>query len=402
MKKICFVAEYMLCGGTEKSLISLLDSIDRKKYQITLLLMEKKGVLLSQLPDDIVIKAIPLPEDERDDLLHGKGIALRNTFKKGQLLKCFSKAIRGLKMKLASKTDVGKRLWYYKSIDKKVEDYPEEFDVAIDYFGYGLFNTFYVARKIKAKKRISWVHFEPDSAIPDFYDFKELLVEFDKIMCVSKNVQSQLNNMIPAIKDKTQIFYNIIDKKDVIKKSETEAIYKENGYIHILSIGRLDYQKGFDLALNVIDKIIKDGYKIRWHIVGEGQQRKELEAIINRNKNLKNSVILHGQQTNPYPFIKMCDIYFQPSRYEAYCITVAEARALCKPIIATDFAGAREQLKNGETGIITKCREEDLYLALKMMLENKQLQVTFVNNLKNELGKEKEQIQVLQEIFDKV
>ena len=72
MKKICFIGECMLCGGTEKSLLSLLPYLDREKYEITLLLLKKNGDLMPFLPDDIEVGEIPLPKEEADDLLIGR------------------------------------------------------------------------------------------------------------------------------------------------------------------------------------------------------------------------------------------------------------------------------------------------------------------------------------------
>lgn len=100
-----------------------------------------------------------------------------------------------------------------------------------------------------------------------------------------------------------------------------------------MSIGRLAYQKGFDLGIEVIEKLCKEGYAIKWYIIGEGNQRTELEQKISESIYAKESIVLLGQQINPYPYLKMCDIYFQPSRHEGYGIAVAEARVFCKPIV---------------------------------------------------------------------
>lgn len=97
-------------------------------------------------------------------------------------------------------------------------------------------------------------------------------------------------------------------------------------YLKILSIGRLDIDKGFDIGIKVINLLVKNGYYIKWYIVGEGNQRGLLETIIS-NYNLRDKIVLLGEKTNPYPYLADCDIYFQPSRNEGYGIAVAEARA---------------------------------------------------------------------------
>lgn len=384
MKKVCFVAEYMYCGGTEKSLLSLLQYMDRKKYEITLLLMKKKGDLLQQLPTDIRVDEIIFPEDEAEDLLYGRNAALKNAIKRGHLLKAVSKAYRGIKMLLETHNGAEKRLWYYQSLDKKLKEYPDEFDVVIDYMGYGLFNTFYAARKVHGKLKISWVHFEPEQAMPDFYVFRKLLSEYDHIMCVSQNSMKQVQKMMPELADKCQVFYNIVDRKSLLAKAGEEKIEKSTERISLLSVGRLDPQKGFDMGIEVVARLYREGYPIKWQIIGEGWQRKALEEQIASNKSAQKCVELLGQKLNPYPYFAACHIYFMPSRHEGYGIALAEARVFDKPIVATDFAGAREQLIDGETGIITPCTEEDMYRALKRLLDDEVLRKRFADNLAKE------------------
>ena len=134
-KKICFVAEYMLCGGTEKSLLSLLPLLDRNKYDITLLLMKKKGDLLTELPEDIKVHEIPLPKELEEELLNSRKNALIQAFKKGEIIQVIKKLVAGFRMVISTNSDVGRRLWYYKSIKNKIQEYPEMFDVVIDYMG---------------------------------------------------------------------------------------------------------------------------------------------------------------------------------------------------------------------------------------------------------------------------
>ena len=101
-------------------------------------------------------------------------------------------------------------------------------------------------------------------------------------------------------------------------------------------------------------------------------------------KKLTETFIFAGGQDNPYPYFKYCDIYVQPSRFEGYCITVAEARVFRKPIVATDFDGAREQLKDNETGVIVPCTVERIAEAVEKLLTSRDLQEKFSVNLSKE------------------
>ena len=79
-----------------------------------------------------------------------------------------------------------------------------------------------------------------------------------------------------------------------------------------------------------------------------------------------------------------CDIYVQPSRHEGYCITLAEARCLHKPIVTTDFTGAKEQIKDGETGLIVSIDENEIYNAIVKLINNTDLCKKFSDNLAKE------------------
>ena len=400
MKKICFVAEYMFCGGTEKSMISLLNVLDKNKYDITLLLLKKKGELISEIPSHVKVEEILLPEDEKNDILYGKKNALKDCLRRGKIISAVIKINRGIAMRLAAKSGAAQRVWYYEKIESKINVCTERFDVVIDYMGYGLFNTFYAARKIQGNTKISWVHFEPEQAMPDFGAFRKILGEYNCIMCVSKNSLKQVVSIMPELKEKCRVFYNIVDRNEVFRLAKEESIKKDKGKISILSIGRLDPQKGFDYVIDVIARLYKEGYQIVWNIIGEGWQREELEASINENKYAQQSVRLLGRKINPYPYIDSCDIYFQPSRHEGYGIAVAEARAFDKPIIATDFAGAQEQIINGKTGIIVEFDKEKIYLALKNLIEDSEMRKKLSNNLSMEHENMNEQLNYLENILD--
>lgn len=175
---------------------------------------------------------------------------------------------------------------------------------------------------------------------------------------------------------------------------------KNEKEIALLSIGRLDPQKGFDLGIKVAENLYTAGYPIKYYIIGDGWCRSQLEMQIAQSKAAENCVTLLGKQLNPYPYIKACDIYFQPSRHEGFGIAVAEARAFCKPIVVTDFAGAREQLKDGQTGLIVPCDIDAMTTAVRTLLDNGDLMDTFKTNLSDELGKFTAQLNVLYDIFD--
>ena len=189
--------------------------------------------------------------------------------------------------------------------------------------------------------------------------------------------------MYPNLKEKTSVFYNIIDKNKLNLMSQTMRGFNDQfDGTRILTVGRLTSQKGQDIIPSILINLKSDGLNVRWYCIGDGESRSELENRIKEN-NLEENFILLGTKNNPYPYIKQCDIYVQPSRHEGYCITLAEARAFNKPIITTDFVGAREQITDGKTGSIVRFSEQDIYNGLVKLLSNYSLLDNYKTNLEN-------------------
>ena len=383
-KRICFVCEYMLCGGVEKSLLSLLQALPPARFDITVLLLQKKGELLDQIPDWVHVKEMELPSSVADDLLIGKGNALKKAVRERHLLRAAKKAINGLLISVPKCSGEMKRVRYYDRISLVIPDYPESFDVVIDYMGYGLFNTFYAAKKMHAEKKLSWIHFDVELSMGDISAYTNYFSDFDRLVCVSQEIREKSERKLPQFKEKFRVFHNVIQTERIWQLANEGTGFTENDPTpRIVSVGRLDPQKGFDLALIAFNKLKKEGYLFHWYIIGEGHQREELEKLV-REYQLTDDVTLMGRQLNPYPYIAQCDLYFQPSRHEAYGIAAAEARVLCRPVLCTDFSGAREQFRDGETARIVKCEVQELYTGLKEMLDHPELRDRFRNLLEEE------------------
>ncbi len=384
MKKICFVCEYMLCGGVEKSLISLLNILPKDRYKITVLLLQKKGELLDQIPDWVDVREMDLPSDVKEDLLIGKRNALIQALRKGHFMHAAKKVITGLRISYPKCSEEMKRVRFYDAIAPLFPEYSEEFDAVIDYMGYGLLNTFYAAKRIRAKKKLAWIHFDVEFSMEDIGAYTQYFNEFDRLVCVSKENREKMEKALPQYAEKYAVFYNVINRDEILRQAESGVGFIDKITEHrIVSVGRLDPQKGFDLAVHSFAKLKKEQYDFHWYIIGEGYQRDELEKLI-QELGLEECITLLGRQLNPYPYIKQCDFYFQPSRHEAYGIAVAEARVMCKPVLCTDFSGAHEQFTDGKTARLVKCDIDSLYNGLKQMLDSPALRLSFAENLEKQ------------------
>ncbi|WP_415348881.1 glycosyltransferase, partial [Clostridium perfringens] len=185
-------------------------------------------------------------------------------------------------------------------------------------------------------------------------------------------------------KDRICVIPNMISNK-LIKKMANEKITDFNfiqDKVVICTVGRLTKAKGYDMAIQCCEKLLKRSLDFKWIVIGEGYERENIEKIINE-KNLKENFILLGSKSNPYPYIKSCDIYVQPSIWEGFGITVSEAKILNKPIVVSDIPEFIEQIENNKTGLVYSDINDMINKIKKLILSN-ELRKGFSNNLKNE------------------
>ena len=135
-------------------------------------------------------------------------------------------------------------------------------------------------------------------------------------------------------------------------------------------MGGLVQQKGYDRLLRIYNNIVKKEKNIHLYILGEGNQRKELEKYI-RNNNLGDKVTLLGYKENPYKYVKKADLFVCSSYYEGYSTAVTEALIVGTPVITTLCSGMQELLDNGTYGMIVENNEESLYNGLKKLINDK-------------------------------
>ena len=178
-----------------------------------------------------------------------------------------------------------------------------------------------------------------------------------------------------GIKDNLSVKYNPVDREDILSKAEIPLnnINDENAVMQLVTLGRLEPQKGYDRLLEVVNKLKNENLKFNLWIVGEGSKRPELESYIKKH-NLEDTVTLQGFQTNPYKYIKNADAFICSSRSEGFSTVVTEALILGKPVVATDCSGMTELLGASEYGLITQNNTEDLYLGMKRFLSDIDLQ----------------------------
>ena len=227
-----------------------------------------------------------------------------------------------------------------------IPEFPIEYDKVYAYAGPFPFIDYFVTNKVKAKEKQVWIHYDISKINPDKGIINNLYHNYDKINIVSKQGKDIFDEIFPQFAIKTQFYPNKINEQEIklLADKQENPFVKYNG-VNIVTVGRVSTEKGQIMTLDTLKLLIDAGYNVNWHYIGTGKdldncKRKSQELGINKN------AFFYGAKENPYPYMKHCDIYVQPSLHEGYCITLSEAKLFDIPIITTDFTGAKEQLGN--------------------------------------------------------
>lgn len=372
----------MNLGGTERSLLNLISSLP-EDYEIDVLLLEEKGLLLNRFPKNVNLKQIENHEKINEFIRLGCRRFAFNELKRGNPIS-FLKNIFVFSL---YKIKILKHPYY--GISNLIKNQPDSYDMAAAYAGPHDFISYYTLNYIHAQQRFQWIHFDIERVTFHRRFAKEIYRYYDKIVCVSdlvrKNLEERLNENLKA---KIQVFHNVLNYKEIQEKSREYKSDFNSNLVNILTVGRLTKEKGHLEFLGAIERLKNDGLDFQWTIVGDGGKRAEIEREIQK-LNLENYVRLIGSKENPYPYFRDCDIYLQPSLYEGHALSIIEAKFFKKPILANDFAGIKDEIQNGINGIICKPETEEQYKELKKLIQSEGLREKLIDSLNEESKKRK-------------
>lgn len=339
MKKVLFVMHNLGFGGAERSLVNLLHELPADRYQIDVLLFQKKGELISQLPE--WVRVLDTPRE-----LNGLYAPVRQAG--DQLLTKVVGTVCSNILRRTKKPRVAFR-WqhFYK---KKLPMLPEKYDVAAAYGGSEL--MYYVMDRVEADRKLIWIHNDYRTGKYSAVDDYAYLAGADEIVSISHACVDVLKEVFPDLADKICYIENITSSKLLRKRADVGVPEEYSGCdCNLLSVGRLFPQKGFDMAVDAAAILKKSGLDFRWFIIGEGYLREKLEQQI-RQADVEDRFILLGTRSNPYPYMKHCTALIQPSRYEGKSVVLDEAKILATPIVATAYPTVRDQISQGQEGHI--------------------------------------------------
>ncbi len=362
MRNRLFLAiHYLEIGGAEISLIGLMHALDYSRYDVDLFVYSHRGELMQFIPKEVNL----LPEiPEYAQIERPMKDALRDGYWRIVLRRLIAKRRFARYKKSKHPVDNGAIFGYvFDSVTPVLPslEYLGEYDLAISF----LTPHNIVAEKVKAKKKAAWIHTDYSKIDVDAELESRVWSKFDHVVSISDQVTENFLSVFSSLKDKIVRIDNILSPKFVRERAEQippEAVNKEmpkeDGVTNLLSVGRFCYAKNYDNVPDICRRIIESGANVRWFIIGYGGEEQLIRSKISE-AGMENHVIILGKKTNPYPYIKACDIYVQPSRYEGNSVTVREAQTLFKPVVLTDYSTAKNQVENGCDGIIVPLDNEN-------------------------------------------
>lgn len=375
--RILFVINTLGQAGAETALLSLLQTLAREKgearYEISLYVLTGQGEMASRLPADVRLLNKKYREES---VLTAKGrkylkkTVLKAMFTRATVVKLFPYLVKNTCAMLGKKRLLpDKLLWRVLSDGGMV--LPEEYDLAVSYLEGGA--AYFVADHVKAAKKAAFIHVDYEKAGYTRALDKDCYLAFDKIFTVSDEVREAFLKAYPELPDKTEVFHNILNKEEIVRRAEEGEGFTD-GFtgMRLLSVGRLTAQKAFEVSVDAMKRLKDAGKNVRWYVLGEGDQRKKLQEQIDV-LGLMEDFILYGAVNNPYPFMKQADIYVHASRFEGKSIAIQEAQILGKPMVVSDCSGNREQVCHGKDGLMCGLTPESLAENIMLLLEDEAL-----------------------------
>ncbi len=329
MKNILLTAYNLEIGGIEKALINLLKNINYKKYNVTLILEEKKGVLLKQIPNEVSIIEY-------------------------KISKCKIKLIRKIINRI-------------KLIKTIIFNY-NKYSFSCCYAPYSIPGSI-IARYLSKNNSI-WIHsdyyylYNKDTVkINKFFNDRKI-DKFKHIIFVSKDAKDNFDKIYSNLKYKTLVCNNLIDYKEVIKLSnEKTKEIKPNKTLFINVSRHEEKAKRITRIIEASRKLKEKDYNFEVWLIGSGEDTNLYIDMINKYK-LSDNIKLLGFKENPYPYYKLADAYLLTSDYEGFPVVFLESLIMKLPIISTI-----DSLNINDYGILIKKDTNDVFKKMKIFIE---------------------------------
>ena len=233
--------------------------------------------------------------------------------------------------------------------------------------------------------RIAWINADIEKAgykpffNRPFYDTFNSIVPVSDVLCEMLKKSSFVDG------SKLITVFDILNV-NLIKRMSLEPISRDcSGQLVLTTVGRMVPPKGYDLAVEAAKLLKEKDISFRWYFVGDGGMRQEIKKRV-EEYGLDDNIVFVGMTPNPYPYMAMCDIYVQTSKFEGFGLTLNEARILNKPVISTNFPVVYNQIKDGENGLICEMNAESIANKIMLLASDSQLRNTLIEATKREVN----------------
>ena len=339
MKKLFFATHNLDLGGIETALVTLVNDLSEKGYNITIALEKKEGVFLNRLS-----KKIKVVEYNTNN---HKNVILR------KICNLFNRV-------------------------KFIIKYKNKFDFSASFATYSLASSF-MARTASQNSAL-WCHADyltlyqgNKEEVKAF--FKNVTCEeFKHIVFVSKEGTNSFIEIFPELKDKVITCNNLINGEDIIEKSKKSIIeeniqeLKKEEIPIFLNVGRHDErQKKLTRIIEASKKLKEENFKFKVLFIGDGQDTKMYQEKV-KEYNLQDIILFLGRKENPYPYFSISDCIILSSEYEGYPVVYLESFVLHRPIITTKVSDY-EQVEDGR-GMVVEKDTQSIYMAMKEFIQN--------------------------------
>lgn len=373
-KRVLFIINTMGRAGAETALINLMKKlVSMGEYDVSLFAIIPRGELFARVPQGVHVLNRKV---SCGSVLSMSGrIALVK-----RTVEAFCYKLTGVRLlpsivrnMIVQKHETGriqpdKALW--RLLSDGTPELQEEFDLAVAYIEGA--SAYYLADHVKAKRKAAFIHIDYQKAGYTAAMDHGCYDHVDKIFTVSREVGEKFCAVYPQHRSKVHLFRNLLDREMILSRAQEQGFTDGFDGIRLVTVGRLHYQKGYDVAIEACAKLRSDSFNVRWYILGEGAERANLEKLIDQF-GMREHFILMGAMDNPYPYIREADLYVHATRFEGKSIAIEEAQILGKTIIASDCTGNTEQITDGVDGLLLSLNADNLASTIKRAINDPEL-----------------------------
>lgn len=373
-KRVLFIINTMGRAGAETALVNLMNVlVSMGEYDLSLYAIIPRGELFGRVPKEVRILNRRYSSGSVLSPCGRMAIA-------GQVVRAFFHRCNGIKMlpgivrnivaqnRGTHRVQLDKVLWRLLSVS--ADDLAQEYDLAVAYIEGAA--TYYLAEKVRARKKAAFVHIDYQKAGYTPLMDQGCYDRMDRIFTVSDEVKEGFCAVYSQHREKVFLFRNLLDTGRIRAMAQEAGFDDGFDGIRLVTVGRLHYQKGYDIAIEACARLRALGYDVRWNVLGEGPERANLKKLIAQH-GMQDHFVLMGAVDNPYPYINEATIYVHATRFEGKSIAVEEAQVLGKTIVASDCTGNREQIVHDVDGLLVPLSVDNLTDMLKYALDHPEI-----------------------------